>query len=82
MRVPTLGAVRELDFIESLKSKGMNHQCRVKSVNAIVTRGRHRMCAHRCSKDGPFARPFSWLSRSWRPEKTRIIAVEIPVGPL
>src|SRR5579872_3964108 len=45
MRVPTLSVVRELDFIESLKSEGMNHQCRVKSVNAIVTRGRHRVCA-------------------------------------
>src|SRR5579872_1143827 len=42
-RVPTLSAVRELDFIESLKSEGMTHQCRVKSVNAIVTPGRHRM---------------------------------------
>jgi len=43
MRVPTLSAVRELDFIESLKGAGMTHQCGVKSVNAIVTRGRHRM---------------------------------------
>src|SRR5579863_3949641 len=45
MRVPTLSAVRELDFIESPKSEGMTYQCRVKSVNAIVTRGRHHMCA-------------------------------------
>ena len=45
MRVPTLSAFREPDFIESLKSGGTTHQCGVKSVNAIVTRGRHRMCA-------------------------------------
>jgi hypothetical protein len=67
--VPTLSAVRELDFIESLKSKGITHQCRVKSVNAIVTRGRIACALNSCFKDGPFVRPFSWLSRSWRPVK-------------
>jgi hypothetical protein len=69
MRLPTLSAVRELDFIESLKSEGMTHQCRVKSVNAIVTRGRHHTCAQMLFQRWTLRAPFSWLSRSWRPVK-------------
>jgi hypothetical protein len=82
MRVPTLSAVRELDFIESLKGAGMTHQCRVKSVNAIVTRGRHRMCAQplfqRWTPRAAIFAVITFLAAG----KARIIAVEIPVAPL
>jgi hypothetical protein len=33
------------------------------------TRSSSYVALNRCSKDGPFVRPFSWLSRSWRPVK-------------
>jgi hypothetical protein len=81
-RVPTLSAVRELDFIESLKSKGMTHQCAVKSVNAIVTRGRHRMCAQQLFQRWTLRAAIFVAVTFLAAGKARIIAVEIPVAPL
>jgi hypothetical protein len=82
MRVPTLSASRELDFIESLKGAGMTHQCGVKSVNAIVTRGRHRMCAQplfqRWTHRAAIFLAITFLAAG----KAQIIPVEIPVAPL
>ena len=82
MRVPTLSAVRELDFIESLKSEGMTHQCRVKSVNAIMTRGRHRMCAQLLFQRWTLRAAIFVAITFLAAGKVRIIAVEIPVAPL
>lgn len=56
--MPTLSAIRALDFIESLKSKEMNYQRRVKSVSAIVTPGRHRVRARPCLRHGPLVPPL------------------------
>lgn len=81
--MPTLSAVRELDFIESLKSKGMNHQCHVKSVNAIVTRGRNRMRAQLLFQTcGPLRAACFVAVTFLAASKARIIAAEIPVAPL
>jgi hypothetical protein len=60
----------------------MTHQCGVKSVNAIVTRGRHRMCAQalfqRWARRAAIFVAITFLAAG----KVRIIAVEIPVAPL
>ena len=81
--MPTLSAVRELDFIESLKSKGMTHQCRVKSVNAIVARGRNRMRAQLLFQTCGSLRATRFVAVTFlAASKARIIAAEIPVAPL
>jgi hypothetical protein len=71
MRVPTLSAFRELDFIESLKGGGTTHQCGVKSVNAIVTRGRHRMCAQPLFQRWTLRAAIFVAVSSWRPVKRK-----------
>jgi hypothetical protein len=81
--VPTLSAVRELDFIESLKSKRMNHQCHVKSVNAIVRRSRNRKRAQLLFQTcGPLRAARFVAVTFLAASKARIIAAEIPVAPL
>ncbi|HEY1755268.1 MAG TPA: hypothetical protein VGG72_07715 [Bryobacteraceae bacterium] len=82
MRVPTLSAVRELDFIESLKVEGMTHPCRVKSVNVIVTRVRHRMCAQPLFQRWTLRAAIFVTITFLAVGKARIIAVEFPVAPL
>jgi hypothetical protein len=82
MRVPTLSAFRELDFIESLKSGGTTHQCGVKSVNAIVTRGRHRMCAQPLFQRWTLRETIFVAVTLLAAGKAQIIAVEIPAAPL
>ena len=61
----------------------MNHQCHVKSVNAIVTRGRNRMRAQLLFQTcGPLRAACFVAVTFLAASKARIIAAEIPVAPL
>jgi hypothetical protein len=82
MRVPTLSAVRELDFIESLKSKGTTHPRAVKSVNAMVTRVRQRMSAQPLFQRWRLRAAIFLAITFLAAGKAQIISVEIPVAPL
>ena len=60
----------------------MIHQYRVKSVNAIVTRGRHRIRLNCCFKHVDTFAPRFVAVTFLAAVKARIIAAEIPVAPL